>query len=238
MTSHAQSRPQAETHFSMGWLIAAALLSIATWLGTEWLTHSPTHPRFAEMLTAARTMQAASRVFVTEKEARGLLPSPSIDPNRTGMIGSEFTTITTTLGDIASKRTTTNPDFAAALVRLVVSLDLPRGTPVVIILSGSFPGATVAAIAAIEALGLRPIVIASLSASMWGANDPEFNWLDMVAALRARGVIRANIMAAVLGGGGSVGANMEPDGVAALRASAARDNVTLIDVRPFSALVA
>jgi poly-gamma-glutamate system protein len=237
MKTHAQSRPQAGTHISMSWLIAAALLSIATWLGTERLTHSPTHPRYAEMLAAARTMQAASRVIVTEKEARGLLQPPAIDPNRTGMIGSEFTSITTTLGEIASKRTTTNPDFAAALVRLVASLDLRRGTPVVIILSGSFPGANVAAIAAIEALGLRPIVIASLGASMWGANDPEFNWLDMAAVLRARGAIRTGIMAAVLGGGGSVGTNMDPDGVAALRASAARDNVPLIDVRPFSALV-
>jgi poly-gamma-glutamate system protein len=72
---------------------------------------------------------------------------------------------------------------------------------------------------------------------MWGANDPEFNWLDMAALLRVRGVIRTHVMAAVLGGGGSVGTNMEPDGVAALRGSAARDGVPLVDVRPFSALV-
>ena len=212
-------------------------MSVATWLVVETLTHGPTHPHYAEMLTAARTMQAASRVFVAEKEARGLLQPPSIDPNRTGMIGAEFTGITTTLGDIASKRTTTNPDFAAALVRIMASINLARGTPVVIILSGSFPGANVATIAAAEALGLKPIIIASLSASMWGANDPEFNWLDMAGVLRQRGVIRTSIMAAVLGGGGSVGANMEPDGVAALVASAAREGVPLLDVRPFAALV-
>jgi poly-gamma-glutamate system protein len=221
----------------MRWLVAAAALSIAAWLATETLTHRPTHPRYAAMLNAARAMQAASRVFVVEKEARGLSQPPSIDPNRTGFIGAEFTTITTTLGDIASKRTTTNPDFAAALVRLIASLDLPRGTPVVLVLSGSFPAANVAAIAAVESLGLKPIVIASLSASMWGANDPAFNWLDMVAMLRARGVIRATILAAVLGGGGSVGINMDPEGVAALRVSAARDGVALVDVRPFADLV-
>ncbi|HLQ90864.1 MAG TPA: poly-gamma-glutamate system protein [Xanthobacteraceae bacterium] len=236
-TSLWQSRPRAGARVPFGWLVAAAVLSIATWLATEWATHSPTHPHYAQMLSAARTMQSATRVFVVEKETRGLLQPPSIDPNRTGMIGSEFTNITTTLGDIASKRTTTNPDFAAALVRLIASLDLPRGTPVVIIVSGSFPGANVAAIAAVEALGLRPIIVASLGASMWGANDPDFNWLDMATVLRARGVIRTKTLAAVLGGGGSVGSNMDPDGVAALRASAARDGVPLIDVRPFSALV-
>ena len=45
-------------------------------------------------------------------------------------------------------------------MRLIASLDLPRGTPIVIIVSGSFPGANVAAIAAVEALGLHPVIVA------------------------------------------------------------------------------
>ena len=158
-------------------LAAAAVLSVAAWLAVEFATHRPIHPRYAEMLAAARTMQAASRVLVAEKEARGLLQGRgadhAADPNRTGMIGPEYTAITTTLGDLAAKRTTTNPDFAAALVRIIATLDLARGAPVVIVLSGSFVGGNIAAIAAAEALGLRPVVVASLSASMWGANDPD-----------------------------------------------------------------
>ncbi len=185
------------------WLAVAAALSIALWLAVEQALQRPIHPQFAEMLMAARSMQAASRVLWTEKETRGLTPSAQADPNRTGMIGPEYTPITTTLGDFAAKRTATNPDFAAALVRLIASLELARGTPVVIVLSGSFVGGNVAAITAAEALGLRPIVIASLSASMWGANEPEFNWLDMLSALRERGVIRTRAIAAVLGGDGA-----------------------------------
>ena len=136
------------------------------------------------MLMAARSMQAASRVLWMERETRGLTPSTQADPNRTGMIGQEYTPITTTIGELAAKRTATNPDFAAALVRQIASLRLARGTPVVIVVSGSFVGGDVAAITATETLGLRPIVIASLSASMWGANEPEFNLIDMLAALR------------------------------------------------------
>jgi poly-gamma-glutamate system protein len=195
------------------------------------------HPRYAEMLNAARTVQAASRVLLAEREMRGLMQGREVDPNRTGMIGSEFTAITTTLGDLAAKRTTTNPDFAAALARVVASLRLPHGTPVVIIVSGSFVGGNIAAIAATEALRLRPVVIASLSASMWGATDPQFNWLDMAAVLRERGVIRARVAAAVLGGDGAVGGGMDGAGGAALRASAAHDDVPVIEARPFAALV-
>jgi poly-gamma-glutamate system protein len=165
------------------------------------------------------------------------MPPPQADPNRTGMIGPEYTGLTTTLGDVASKRTTTNPDFAAALVRQIASLDLPRGTPVVIVLSGSFVGGNVAAIAAVEALDLKPVIIASLSASMWGATDPEFDWLDIEAALHARNVIRSHTVAAVLGGDGAIGGNMDAASVTALRASAARDGVPIVEVRPLAALI-
>jgi poly-gamma-glutamate system protein len=229
--------PRARARLSPVSLAVAAVLSIAAWLATEWLLGRPTHPRYAEMLIAARSMQAASRVLVTEKEMRGIMAPRDADPNQTGMIGPELTPITTTLGDLTSKRTTTNPDFSAALVRLIASLELPHGTPVVIVVSGSFVGGNVAAIAAVEALGLRPIVVASLSASMYGASDPQFNWLDMAAALRERGVIRARTVVAVFGGGGAVGGGMDPAGLAALRASAARDSVPMLEIRPFAALV-
>lgn len=235
--SAASASPRVRARLRPAWLAAAAVLSIALWLGLEQATRRPIHPQFAEMLTAARAMQAAGRVLWMEKEARGLTPTAQADPNRTGMIGPEFTPITTTIGELAAKRTATNPDFAAALVRQIAPLGPARGTPVVLVVSGSFVGGDVAAIAAVEALGLRPIVIASLSASMWGANEPEFNLLDMLAALRERDVIRARALAAVLGGSGAVGGSMDPDGVAALRRSAARDGVPIVEVRPLAALI-
>src|SRR5262245_24465059 len=230
----ASRRPRVGADLPRMGLAAAAALSIALWFAVENLARRPIDALFVEMLAAAHTMQVASGVLLAHREARGLLPPSEADPNRTGMIGPEYSAITTTLGDPASKRTTTNPDFAAAVTRLIASLDLRRGTPIVIVLSGSFVGGNVAAIAAAEALALRPVVIVSLSASMWGANDPAFNWLDMAALRRERGVIRARTTAAVLGGEGSVGGGMDPAGIAALRASAARDGVPLVEARPFA----
>ncbi len=237
MGAQRQRHPVAQARLPGKWLAVAAAFSLGLWLTVELILQPPTHARFPEMLNAARTVQAASRVLRAEKEARGLMAPPEADPNRTGMIGQEYTIITTTTGDLESKRTATNPDFAAALVRLVASLGLPRGTPVVIVLSGSFVGGNVAIIAAVEALGLRPVIVTSLGASMWGANDPEFDWLDMAALLRERGVIRAATVATVLGGEGAVGGGMDPAAVAALRQSAVRDGVPIVEVRPFPALI-
>jgi len=235
--SVASTRWRPRSRIPPAWLVAAAIMSVALWLGIEFAARRPIPAHYVEMINAARTMQAASRVLAAERQARALMQGQDADPNRTGMIGSEFTGITTTLGDLAAKRTATNPDFAAALARVIATLDLPRGAPVVIVVSGSFVGGNIAAIAAAEALGLRPVVIASLSASMWGATDPQFNWLDMVDALRARGVIRSRIAAAVLGGDGAVGGGMDAAGLDALRAAAARDGVPLIEARPLAALI-
>ena len=235
--SIASDAPRVQARLRPMWLALAAAVSIALWLVLEQALQRPIHPQFAEMLMAARSMQAASRVLWMEKDARGLTPSAQADPNRTGMIGQEYTPITTTIGELPAKRTATNPDFAAALVRQVASLQLARGTPVVIVVSGSFVGGDIAAITATETLGLRPIVIASLSASMWGANEPEFNLTDMLASLRERNVIRTRAVAAVLGGGGAIGGSMDADGVAALRRSAARDGVPIVEARPVAAVI-
>jgi poly-gamma-glutamate system protein len=235
--SIAPDTPRVQSRLKPVWLAVAAAANIALWLVFEQTLHRPIHPQFAEMLMAARSMQAASRVLWMEKDARGLTPSAQVDPNRTGMIGQEYTPITTTVGELPAKRTATNPDFAAALVHQIASLGLARGTPVVIVVSGSFVGGDVAAITATETLGLRPIVIASLSASMWGANEPEFNLIDMLSAVRERNVIRTRAIAAVLGGGGAIGGNMDTDGVAALRRSAARDGVPIVETRPVAALI-
>ncbi len=229
--------PLARTKVRLRWLVAAAMTATLIWMGVERLSRRAIHPQFAQMLTAARTMQDASMVLRGEKEALGLLQPPDIDPNRTGMIGAEFTGLTTTLGDLPAKRTATNPDLAALLVKQLAALDPPHGAPVAVVVSGSFVGADVAAIAAVEALGLRAVLIASLGASMWGANDPAFNLLDMLVLLRARGVIKAGVAAAVIGGEGAVGAGMDPQIIAALRASASKAGTRIIDARPLAATI-
>ena len=219
------------------WLALLALGLIGLWQISEHLVPRRIAPQMSEMIVAARTMQSAMSVLRAEKQARGLLQPLDIDINQTGMIGAEFTGITTTLGELPAKRTATNPDLAALIVKLLSTLSLPKGAPVVVVISGSFVGADIATLAALEVLDLRPILIASLSASMWGANDPSFNLLDILSALRQRGIIKTKPFAAVIGGEGAIGAGMDKAGLAALRASAERENISLVDARPVSVMI-
>lgn len=186
------------------------------------------HPRYAEMMSAVRAMQAASAVLLAEKRAKGLLPPIADDPNQTGMIGVEYTSMTTAQGDLQSKRTATNPDFAAAFVKLIAGMNLPRDSAVVMMLSGSYVGGNVALLAAVEALGLKPILLASAGTSQWGATEAGLNLFDILALLRERGIIRTHAVAGVLGGTNPYGGGMDAESVKALNASAARDAIPLI----------
>lgn len=210
-------------------LALAAAASVGVWLAVENGVARFTHAKHGEMLHAARTTLAATRAVRAEKTQLGLLQPDSIDPNRTGLIGPEYTEITTSIGILGAKRTATNPDLAAAMVRQLAILPLKRGDAAVLVLSGSFVGANIAVLAAVEALNLDALVIDSLGASMFGATDPQFTWLDMEATLRERGVLRSKPLLAVLGGGAGIGRSMEAPGAAALRASAARHGVPLAD---------
>lgn len=230
-------RPVVRGRATLRALALAALVAVGAWsaLAAGW--RSAAHPRYLEMLEAARTMQRAMQVVRAEKEARGLLQGADVDPNRTGFVGPEWTPLVTTLGHVPSKRTATNPDLAAALVRAYDRLGLDAGDAVVVVLSGSFPAANVAAVAAAEVLGLRPFVVASVGASMHGATDLAFTYLDLHGALVARGVVRTPVHVAAIGGTDGSGGGMDPEGIAAVRAAAERGGVALVEADTVAALV-
>ena len=169
---------------SWTWLCLAAVAGVVLWQTTEQLVRAAPHPQVALLVNASRTAQAAQQEIARTKEQMGLLQPPHVDPNRTGLIGPDWSEITTTIGDLPAKRTVTNPDLSAALARILLAFGAPRGAAVGLVLSGSFVGANVAAIAAVEAAGLRPVIVSSLGASMYGATDPAFTWLDMETTVR------------------------------------------------------
>ncbi len=213
--------------------LAAALVACVAAASAQ----QPPNPYRSQMLAAAGVMQAASKLLYAEKERLGLLPPAATDPNKTGMIGLEYTPMTTTPGELPAKRTTTSPDFAAAMVKMLAGQKIAAGAPVVVVLSGSYVGGDVAMLAALEVLQLKPILIISAGTSQFGANDPEFNIIDMLKLLRERGVISTKGVIAVLGGTDGAGGGQDAPSRASLHASAAADGIPVIDTQPLAAMV-
>ncbi len=185
-------------------------------------------PERGKMLKAARLMQTATERIDRCRENQGIAVDPAEDINRTGLIGLERSSITTSLGNLGAKRTTINPNFAALVVRLLCEAGVRSGDPVAIGASSSFPALIVATLCAIETLDGRALLICSLGASQWGANRPDFSWLEMQECLRLSGTIGTKPIALSLGGEGDVGKDMSSAGRAYLTRKAEEAGVPFL----------
>ena len=179
-------------------LVVMALLSILALLGVR--NSYGFNPWYRYKMEAARLMLKAEQTIKQEKIDRGIPINSTDDPNSTGVIGQEYSEITTDRGLLDAKMMTTNPNFAAVVVDLFKKAKLKSGDVVAVSFTGSMPAANIAVLSAIEAMKLKPIIISSIGASGWGATDPQMTWLDMENTLKTKGLISNASVAASLGG--------------------------------------
>jgi poly-gamma-glutamate system protein len=187
---------------------------------------------------ASGIMAQALRVTREHRERNGPPIDPMIDPNRTGLLGAESSEITTSLGDLAAKRTTTNPAMATLLAHLMEQAGVKAGDRVAAGCSGSFPGLFVAMLSAAQALGAEPVIVISLGASSYGANLPGFTLLDLSELLNKRGVLPHTISAASLGGSKDIAAEFEQSVRSALIANIRSAGIPLLESGSLSDAVA
>lgn len=116
------------------------------------------------------------------------------------MLGEKDSPITTDEGSVDEKLTVLNPNFSAAVVDLFSQCKLETGDTIAVFVTGSLPGANIAVYSAIKAMDLNPIIITSVGSSWWGANRPDFTWLDMEKVLSDAGVFPYRSIAASIGG--------------------------------------
>ena len=168
--------------------ILIALFSIGGLVVVEHFKLLVKKPYYREKLEASRLALEAMELVKNERLRRGVAIDPDVDPAYSGLIGSFVTPVTTDAGELEAKRTSINPNFAAVIVHLLKKEKVKEGDAVAVGFSGSFPAINISVCAAIAALHLKPIIISSVGASQWGANDPKFLWIDMENFLYSQGV--------------------------------------------------
>ncbi len=167
--------------------------------------------QLAHMIKASEIMQEAISVLPECLAEKNQIFDRKSDTNGTGLIGLENSPITTTLGSLEAKRTTTNPNMGALVVHLLHKAGVREGDAVAVGASGSFPAMIVAVMSASQAMGLDPIIICSLGASQWGANRPDFHVLTMLDCLSSAGVFNVQPVAVTLGGEKDIGEGMSDE---------------------------
>ena len=187
-------------------IILAGLVSLLFYLGSTVFIKDTFFVQYSQVkLKAAEIMQKAVSVIREHCFKSGVKIDEMTDPNNTGLIGSEFSEITTTLGHLQAKRTTTNPNFAALIVHFLNNADVSAGDTVAIGCSASFPALMIASLAAARAMEIHPVIIISLGASSYGANNMNFNLLNIYQLLLKEKVFDVQPAAISLGGEKDIG---------------------------------
>jgi len=180
-------------------------------------------------LESAREANAAQMVIKNEKISRNLSINTTEDPNASGLIGLSDSEITTDKGFIDIKVMATNPNLAAVIVQMIREAKIKPGDLVAVGYSGSFPGANIAVLSAIESIGLDAVIISSVGSSNWGANEPEFTWLDMERVLVDRGIFKYRSSAASIGGKQDNGVGLTENAKQLMIAAVKRNDIELIN---------
>ena len=191
-------------------IVAASVLSLVAWVALESLSPRPTVTWSEEMHDAAGRMREAIAVIAGHHQIAGIRIDEALDPNRTGLIGPEYTELFTTLGQLEAKRTTTNPDVAALMVHLLRRAGVTSGDTIAVGASASFPALVIATVTAAEAMGAHPVATLSLGASSYGATRTDLDIVRVYELLLTTEVISTPPAAISLGGEGDVGSDFEP----------------------------
>ena len=210
-----------------GALVVLAIISLSGLLMVETMLRKDTTADYGMMAGAARQAQdGMAHVLQLRQRIRQI--DADVDPQESGMIGVSSSPVTSLSGHLPAKQTTVNPNWAAVALQMLREAGVEQGDMVAVAVSGSFPTLNLATYAAIEELGARPLIIASGSASTWGANVPGLTWIDMSRELRAAGLITTREIAASLGGAEDRGIGISNRGRDIIRLAIKRADLQLL----------
>ncbi len=218
--------------FNAGSIWVLAILSLVALAGLYLVETQKTDVNrkwYNEKLEASKIAKQAADLLKEHRLQKSVFIDVVNDPNRTTLIGQDITPITTDQGNIDAKLTSTNPNFAAVVVDMLKEADLKENDVVAVSYTGSFPALNIAVHAAIQTLKLKPIIITSVGASNWGANDPYFTWLDMEKYLYDAKLFKYKSVAASMGGGLDKGRGLSPEGRNLIKAAVDRAGIEFIN---------
>lgn len=218
-------------------LVAIGVMSVCGLLSVEILKAPQRQDDYELKMAAARRAAEAMAVIKQERLQRGHQFSSRFDPGQTGLIGDAMTTVTSLPASLSAKQTSVNPNYAAAVVDMLRQAGIEKGDCVAVGYTGSFPAFDLCVCAALATLEVRPIAVASVASSQFGANDPDFLWLDMERLLYEKGLISFRSTAASLGGYGDRGRGMSDDAVDLLIAAVQRNELPLLKAESLAAAI-
>ena len=145
------------------------------------------------------------------------------------LIGPRESEIRTTKGSKLSKQITLSPRFSAMITEMLMELNIDSTDLVAISYTGSYPGANIAVLSALEAMHIKAAIIGSCGSSEFGATNPGMTWLDIENKLYKEKYISNKSSFATIGGGLDKGTQMSTEGKNICIQSIYKNNLNYLD---------
>ena len=210
-------------------LSALAAVSIALLVLVESTKKNVKEDWFNEKIRASNLSKKAMDHLKAVHYKNEIFVNNINDPNETGLIGEQYTPITTGSGSLPIKMSTTNPNFAAMVVQLLKESGVEEGDEVTVCMTGSFPALNISTLAALQTLRIKPIIISSVTASSWGANDPHYTWLDMEHELYKSRIFKFKSVASSIGGNADIGRALSLEGRDMVKEAIRRNGIKFLN---------
>src|SRR5262249_37538755 len=125
-------------------LVGLAVLGLVLYDMTE-RSVTPLHAEaYQKKVEALELMQGAEAAILSATKDRNLPIDRKNDPDRTGLIGPQFTLITTDQGSQTAKSLAAHPNFAAVVTQMMLQAGVGEGDLIAIGMTGSLPGLNLA----------------------------------------------------------------------------------------------
>lgn len=220
------------------WLVLALAVGLSGF-GATLLGRRQVVTAYADVQRAAAERMQRGEAVLKDVVVAEEISIESIDLNETGLIGPEWTPLTTTPGIEDAKRTSLDPNFAALLVKYFETAGLEAGDRVAVGTSGSFPGLLMATLCAATEMHLQADVIASFGSSMYGATRLELNVCRILRILQENEIIEYRLLAVSPGGNNDYGESaLWPDSRETIAGLAAETGVEYIDLNDIEKSIA
>ena len=161
---------------------------------------------------AVENMENAINSLREEFIARGINNGEDSLAFGSFLLGPQNSIIQTTKGSKVSKLSTLNPNFAAMITEMLIELELNSTSKIAVSYTGSYPGANIAVLSALEAMEMDASIISSCGASEWGATYPEMTWMEMENYLNQEDYISNKSNLGSIGGGFDLGIQLNQQG--------------------------
>lgn len=224
-----KSYPRDSGGKNQGFILILFALSVLFFILARIIPSKKADALSEEMTRASAVMVKAIDSLRQCQKNLGILSDKRRDINQTGLIGLEFSSITTSVGNLEAKRTTTNPNFAGLVVFLLKEAGVRNGDTIAVGASGSFPALIVAVLSAAKVMDVKPLMIYSLGASQWGANNPDFHLLRMLNCLWESGTFDTKPIALSIGGEADTGKNLQDEGCELIRKAIEESRIPFIN---------